>query len=885
MAAKPRPIVLTLVAGLFVWLFAEALLGGGMFAFRDAAHFYYPLFRFAGDQWAAGRVPLWNPCENLGQPLAADASSSVFYPGKLIFALPLDYAWAYKIYILGHLLLAAAAAYRLARHFAASVAAAGLCAMSYACCGNVLFDYTNVVFLVGAAWLPVAVLATDRMLRERSLGWAAALGAVLALMTLGGDPQMAYLVGVLAAAYAALLWWHAGPLSFWERIRARARVRGTGRARDAGTRPHPGPLPAGEGKQIAHPGPLAGPVSEGEGGIIGRLQRSRLSLLVLSAVVGLVLSAIQVLISIEFTYYSGRVGSSFADRLRGRLPADTHQEHVYHFSVGPWRLAEYVWPNLSGRQFPVNRRWVQALPFDRTWTPSLYMGLLPLLLALSAMRFRRAEPLEKWLSWTAVLAVAASFGWYGPGWLAHEIRTACGGDPQAWPVGAPFGGVYWLMVLLLPGFEYFRYPAKLLVIAALALSVLSARGWDSTFAGRSDRLRRWLLWVGGLSVGAALVALAIRPFWSDWLAGAEPDALFGPLDTPGAFCDLLAALVQTAVLCGLSWWLLTKRGQNYLSPAQVTPDVRAHPAKNSSDPFLLLLVALDLAVANRWMVVCAPADLWEETPALAAAIEQAEQRSSPAPRRVYRHPQWDDHGIWLPPLWKTSSSPDRLAGAVQWERDTLWPKYNLPEGIAIAEVQGTMMLHIYEVYLAAAEKKKQPPWDAVGAEYVILPGDQVLPGAERVDVDVADVSLWRNPRPRGRAWILHNVDENAAGPGRRLRESAIPGESCNLVYYDPLRVEIDATLIQPGLVVLREQFYPGWHLEVATAGEPAEPVPILQTNRVMRGAWLAAGEHHLVYRYRPVRFFWGAAASGLGWIGLTIWGAAWWFRGRRAGGR
>jgi uncharacterized membrane protein YfhO len=105
------------------------------------------------------------------------------------------------------------------------------------------------------------------------------------------------------------------------------------------------------------------------------------------------------------------------------------------------------------------------------------------------------------------------------------------------------------------------------------------------------------------------------------------------------------------------------------------------------------------------------------------------------------------------------------------------------------------------------------------------------------------------------------------------------------VYYDPLRVEIDATLAQPGLVVLREQFYPGWRLEVATAGEPAESAPILQTNRVMRGVWLPEGEHHLVYRYRPARFFCGAALSGLGWLGLTIWGAVWWLRGRRAGGR
>ena len=47
--------------------------------------------------------------------------------------------------------------------------AAGLCAVSYAFGGNVLFQYCNVVFLVGAAWLPAALLASDWMLLRRSV--------------------------------------------------------------------------------------------------------------------------------------------------------------------------------------------------------------------------------------------------------------------------------------------------------------------------------------------------------------------------------------------------------------------------------------------------------------------------------------------------------------------------------------------------------------------------------------------------------------------------------------------------------------------------------------------------------------------------------------------
>ena len=40
-----------------------------------------------------------------------------------------------------------------------------MASLSYAFCGNVLFQYCNVIFLVGAGWLPLAILATDRMLR------------------------------------------------------------------------------------------------------------------------------------------------------------------------------------------------------------------------------------------------------------------------------------------------------------------------------------------------------------------------------------------------------------------------------------------------------------------------------------------------------------------------------------------------------------------------------------------------------------------------------------------------------------------------------------------------------------------------------------------------
>src|SRR5439155_6773518 len=185
-------------------LFGPALATDRSFAMRDAGHFYHPLFQWCCREWAAGRVPLWNPQENCGLPVLADATSSVFYPGKLLFAMPLDFAITYKLYIILHVILAAACSYWLARSWKASHAAAALAAISYSCGGNVIFQYCNVVFLVGAAWLPLAALAADRLLRGRGWKWAVLLGICLAMMILGGDPEAAYHALFISAIYAVI---------------------------------------------------------------------------------------------------------------------------------------------------------------------------------------------------------------------------------------------------------------------------------------------------------------------------------------------------------------------------------------------------------------------------------------------------------------------------------------------------------------------------------------------------------------------------------------------------------------------------------------------------------------------------------------------------------
>ncbi len=823
------------VLGLAFCVFAPVLTADRVFAFRDAAHFYPPLWRMIVGEWSAGRVPLWNPYENLGQPLLAHPAAAVCYPGQLVFLLPLSFRHAYTLYLVGHVLLAAATAYWLARAFRASPLAAGTCSLAYAFSGNVLMQHTNAPFLVGAAWLPLAVLGTDRIVRRaaashRSSGEArgnvspiwpiTGLGIPLALMVLGGDPQMAYNVGLLAGLYVLITL-----------VRCRRR------------RTNGATANAPNGKMFRRWSLPCLPWA-----VAGRA----ILLLVGSAVLALVLSAVQVLPSAQLTAQSNRVPPSWGDRLCGRLEPQSHHEHAYHFSVGPWRLAEFFWPNVSGRQYPVHRRWLSAIPAEgRVWTPTLYMGAFPIVLALAAMRLRHGPIRRRWLAWAAILSTVAGFGYYGLGWLLAEchVNTQFGG---------PFGGLYWLMNLLLPGYLRFRYPPKLLVVTSLAISLLAARGWDRVFHGQGDSVRRLLFALGGVSLLGLIGVFAVGPFWNGWLAAVPADQFFGPLDARGAWRDLATAFAQTAILCGTFAWLLRAYGTSVRGRAGGLALAVAPVAA-------LMLVAADLGWSNAWLVATVPGETAMSESGFGQIIATPGAMAAsngPSPARVWRHP------IWMPPAWRKSAAVDRLDEAMRFDRDTLWPNYNLDMRIAVAEVHGTMMVGDYADFLA---RHRLTAGDGDVAVLDLLshavrpPGKTMPPGWRPID-RAPDAVLWYNSRILPRAWIA------ASDSTGRPRD--IEGESCHVMHFDPQRVELEAALVEPGLVVLAEQFYPGWRLEVSRAGQGSRLAPIERANRVMRAARLPAGRYRLTFLFRPWIACVGAAISVVGW--LTLAGCAAW---------
>ncbi len=849
-------------------LFGSALVTEGSFATRDAGHFYYPLFHWSSQEWKAGRVPLWNPQEGGGSPVVADASSSVFYPGKLLFALPISYSFKFKLYVVAHVVLCAVGAYRLSRNLSCSPQAAVLAAIAYSCGGSVAFQYCNVVFLVGAAWLPWAWEVLLRLLRTTSLRSALALAMVLALMILGGDPQMVVHVAIVGMLFVIVQWWTKTPA---ENL-----------TRESGTGGSKWRLALGQGMCLG---------------------------LALAAAFGL--AAVQILPSREAAKGSTRaayvgprnvyeVAAAAKERSASEIfrssGAHSHQVAVYDFSIGPWRFAELFWPNVYGRMFPTHRRWLNELPGEgRIWTPTLYLGLLTSVLGLWQLRFRSADSTQRWLTWTFVLFALGSLGWYGIGWGARELYASLtGGDSDRVGIAHPVGGVYWFLVTLIPGYVQFRYPAKLFVVASLALALLAGRGWDAALRQPKAGWRTGLIGVASLSAAGWLTSLLagswfIRRAW-------KADVAFGPFDALGALADLRLAFLQAFLVASLATILLElarRRKQSLWSHA------------------LLVLLVLDIGLANRWFVATAPSETWN-TPGELAAQVQADGASVLYRARV---------GGWWPGDFQRALSPDRMAEICAWEHQTLFPKHHLLENVTLADSSSSLRPLDRESYWRIGRELRGPasltPHENVlrlmGVQHVATPaGFRPNPTENWHEAELPgplaqNARLWRISDPLPKAWIVYQVETlpslktpndprevdertrqvlSKEGAPRDFQRSAVvetdhplprfatlvddplPAD-CQVTALSPQRLVVEAELSRPGFLVISQPYFDGWVARRMTDEGPVV-LPIFRTNRIQQGVVLPAGKHHVELSYEPASFYAGAVISTLFWLTLGI---------------
>jgi hypothetical protein len=840
-------LVLICFASLFLLCYSPALFQDRQFGFRDAGRFYYPLYERVQEEWNQGRWPLWEPEENAGMPLLGNPAAAVLYPCKLVFAV-LPYAWGARIYIVMHSALAFITMVVLLRSWRISWAGSGLGALSYAFGEPILFQYCNVIYLVGAAWLPLGIHAVDRWVRLGRRWGLFELAGVLSMQVLGGDPQSAYLLGLAGAGYALGLACSRALLQTHRRSPALAETPG-GRARSmllavlliaavllwSGVTVWLGAvLPKLRERHLVPPTPplkwmpwtsVAVSVAWCLAGVsfvylyYWRRRGWRLPLgamclgLLLAAVVAIALTAAQLLPLIEFIQLTTRVSGSGA-------------HDIYSYSVEPYRLAELIWPDVTGRFYDENSFWpeVMRLPgvYPMIWVPSLYLGGMTVILAVSALAVRQGTPWRVWLSVIAVVSLLGALGQYtSPIWV---MRTAIAMAPlpglervaaDLGSVDLPAemtirddgflkdgdGSIYWWMATVLPGFRSFRYPAKLFSFTSLALAALAAVGWDDCCAGRS---RRTIVAIGLLIIvsfcllaGVLIGEHSILTAFRSYVRTSE----FGPFNAAKAYEAIVRSLVHGLLVLGLA----------------LVPVILAPRRPQTAGAAALILTALDLAVANSRSVMTVPQSLFEHRPALLEVIERAEaerDQAVPAPFRVHRMSAWN------PPAWNSKPSTERVGDFVAWERETIQPKYGITLGIEYTYATGVAELADHDWYFTGYYRPVAGPdlaktldiavgesvvyfprraYDMWNTRYFVVPAkangwregnrasaafrfdcELIYPEKRRSSVpgdqerarawaQTQDFEVLRNEHEAPRAWVVHNA--------RALRpNSGLPGE-------------------------------------------------------------------------------------------------------------
>ena len=207
--------------------------------------------------------------------------------------------------------------------------------------------------------------------------------------------------------------------------------------------------------------------------------------------------------------------------------------------------------------------------------------------------------------------------------------------------------------------------------------------------------------------------------------------------------------------------------------------------------------------------------------------------------------------------------------------------------------------------MAEHDQCRQAVLDLLGVRYLVLPADERWSGGRQEHIPAAltrvdNVRVWENPSAMPRAWLVHQVEfreqDDSSDPRtteRRVREvlfaqqtprdlghSAVvdameregfssraetANESCRVRGEQARRIDVEAQLTCPGLLVLSNQYDPGWTVEVTSDGTRANH-EIVRANGVMQGVFLPAGTHKLLFQYAPRGFHTAASVSILGWL-------------------
>ena len=141
--------------------------------------------QYAADRLRGGELPLWNPHEHFGEPLARDGRSALWYPATLLL-VTLQQPQAWHAIAALHLWLAGTGAWLLAGRYGLEPVPRLMCGVSYMLCGTTVLGLESAQANV-LVWLPWAALTVERLSEHVTALRILLAALVLTTQFLGSD--------------------------------------------------------------------------------------------------------------------------------------------------------------------------------------------------------------------------------------------------------------------------------------------------------------------------------------------------------------------------------------------------------------------------------------------------------------------------------------------------------------------------------------------------------------------------------------------------------------------------------------------------------------------------------------------------------------------------
>lgn len=721
---------------------------------------YYPQILVARQTIEGGQLPLWNPYYLSGMPVVAAAPwLGLFYPPYVLFYV-VDTLKALGYVTFLQLGLGGAFMYLYLRSIDVGRLAAVIGAASFGLGGFLLANLTWLPRVSTVIWTPLILLSVENCI-VRGKRLYAVLGAVaVAMCIMAGNMAVMVYVLLVSGLYAVfrLAW-------AWKRKGGRCAAEGAG--------------------------------------LVGSL-----------VCLGLLLSAVQLVPTVEAAQYASRVRLSYEERIEG--------------GRSPLALATVLVPDVFGN--PVDRSWgrnefAKNIPGTYGET-SLYVGIMPLFLAVWALARRRD-------------AFTAFFG--GAALLALLIF-----------LDTPFFRVLYQLPL-------FRIGRQLEAKAmwAFAMAALAALGFEALM-NRAPHLERRALRQAavGLLVAALVVlvgfALAGR-FLASQEAGGGPSlaSSWHRYNTANflRFGLLVIACAGVVLLWAQGWlrtWVLTVMVLGIAMADLISFGWKLNPARPPDGLYPLMESALFLqSDESLYRTIRGPLSR-KVFPPNSLAVYGVSDVQGYSPVLI-------DYYVDFMELIEEDIADARRILSLKYPSSTISPLLDLLNAKYIITIStpGEEMTQLERVEPGLAL--------VYDGEVKIYENRDVLPRAfavlgYRVLEDPAETfAVLRNEQFDPSTLLILQKEPAPLSPGgAHLAEES----HVEILEYTPGRVTVEAELPADGFVLLTDLYYEGWK-----AFEDGKEQEVYRADYIFRAVQLEAGEHRIEFVFDPLSFRIGAIVS------------------------